>query len=364
MKALRIILTQNSANYRREETTVNKMTYPLPPFSTVIGAIHNACNYKEYKPMDISIQGTYESMGLEPYTDYCFLNTVMDDRGILVKLKNGKYLSNSFDKVAKALKSQGNSFREGKTIQVYNEKLLEEYRNLKGLKDKIDEFSRGKLKEVLNLIKLRKKTLSSKKKELKDNKEKLELIKKREIQIKDLEKRLKSEFDDYKEKNYNEPYSKFASLTTSLKYYETLYNVKLIIHVRCEDENTLLDIKENIYNLKSIGRSEDFVDIKEVKIVDLVEDPDELEDEIVNSNYAYVNYDLVKNDIIMPINLSDNRVCNGTKYLLNKNYKIEDKKRKFEKKKVLYISKYVVDEAYENLYFDVEDKEKYIVNFI
>ncbi|WP_415336187.1 CRISPR-associated protein Cas5, partial [Clostridium perfringens] len=34
MKALRIILTQNSANYRREETTVNKMTYPLPPFST------------------------------------------------------------------------------------------------------------------------------------------------------------------------------------------------------------------------------------------------------------------------------------------------------------------------------------------
>ena len=328
MKVLRIILTQNSANYRREETTINKMTYPLPPFSTVIGAIHNACNYKEYKPMDISVQGTYESMGLEPYTDYCFLNTVMDDRGILVKLKN------------------------------------EEYRNLKDLKDKIDEFSRGKLKEVLNLIKLRKKTLLSKKKELKDNKEKLELIKKREFQIKNLEKRLKSEFDDYKEKNYNEPYSKFASLTTSLKYYETLYNVKLIIHVRCEDENTLLDIKENIYNLKSIGRSEDFVDIKEVKIVDLVEDPDELEDEIVNSNYAYVNYDLVKNDIIMPINLSDNRVCNGTKYLLNKNYKIEDKKRKFEKKKVLYISKYVVDEAYENLYFDVEDKEKYIVNFI
>ena len=64
------------------------MTYPLPPFSTVIGAIHNACNYKEYKPMDISVQGTYESMGLEPYTDYCFLNTVMDDRGILVKLRN------------------------------------------------------------------------------------------------------------------------------------------------------------------------------------------------------------------------------------------------------------------------------------
>ena len=31
MKCLRIKLTQSSANYRREETVTNKMTYPLPP---------------------------------------------------------------------------------------------------------------------------------------------------------------------------------------------------------------------------------------------------------------------------------------------------------------------------------------------
>ena len=43
MKCLRIKLTQSSANYRREETVTNKMTYPLPPMSTVIGALHNAC---------------------------------------------------------------------------------------------------------------------------------------------------------------------------------------------------------------------------------------------------------------------------------------------------------------------------------
>lgn len=48
MKALRIILTQSSANYRKEEAIDNKMTYPLPPFSTVIGALHNACNYSTY----------------------------------------------------------------------------------------------------------------------------------------------------------------------------------------------------------------------------------------------------------------------------------------------------------------------------
>ena len=51
MEALRIILRQTSANYRKEETVNNKMTYPLPPVSTVIGAIHKACNYTEYKEM-------------------------------------------------------------------------------------------------------------------------------------------------------------------------------------------------------------------------------------------------------------------------------------------------------------------------
>ena len=120
MKALRIVLTQSSANYKREETLDNKMTYPLPPISTIIGAIHNACNYKEYHPMDISVQGKFESMHKEPYTDYCFLNSVMDDRGILVKMRNEILLSTAFEKVASAKKSQGNSFRKGITIQVYN----------------------------------------------------------------------------------------------------------------------------------------------------------------------------------------------------------------------------------------------------
>ena len=45
MKAFRLIIKQTSANYRKPETIKNKMTYPLPPFSTVIGALHNACGY-------------------------------------------------------------------------------------------------------------------------------------------------------------------------------------------------------------------------------------------------------------------------------------------------------------------------------
>ena len=47
MKAFRLIIKQTSANYRKPETIKNKMTYPLPPFSTVIGALHNACGYTE-----------------------------------------------------------------------------------------------------------------------------------------------------------------------------------------------------------------------------------------------------------------------------------------------------------------------------
>ena len=79
MKALRIVLHQDSANYKKEETLDNKMTYPLPPISTIIGALHSACNYKEYHPMDISIQGKFESMHKEPYTCLLYTSDAADD---------------------------------------------------------------------------------------------------------------------------------------------------------------------------------------------------------------------------------------------------------------------------------------------
>ena len=62
MKVLKIKLTQKSANYRVIGTLDNRMTYPLPPFSTLIGAIHNACKWKEYHEINIGIVGKYDSM--------------------------------------------------------------------------------------------------------------------------------------------------------------------------------------------------------------------------------------------------------------------------------------------------------------
>lgn len=360
MKALRIVLTQNSANYKREETIDNKMTYPLPPISTIIGAIHNACNYREYHPMDISVQGKFESMHKEPYTDYCFLNSVMDDRGILIKMKNESLLSSAFDKVASAKKSQGNSFRKGITIQVYNEELLKEYRDLKDLNDKIAEYKKTEFKEKLDIIKAEKTNLIEAKKKLdKKSKEFAEIVQK-EKEVKNKEKEFKEKVKNYELENYIKPVSKFRSLTTALKFYEILNNIELVIHVR-SDENTLTEIEDNIYNLKSIGRSEDFVDIIEAKIVTLKED-NECE---VTSNYsAYLTYEDVKNETVYFDNVKAGQEVTGTKYYINKNYVIEDGKRVFEKKKVIYASQYFIEETSENVFIDNEDNKKYIVNFI
>lgn len=360
MKALRIVLTQSSANYKKEETLDNKMTYPLPPISTIIGAIHNACNYKEYHPMDISVQGKFESMHKEPYTDYCFLNSVMDDRGILIKMRNESLLSSAFDKVASAKKSQGNSFRKGITIQVYNEDLIKEYRDLKDLKDKIDRYKKGEFKEILDSIKLEKSELAHKKKGLDKKSNEFIAIAAKEKEVKVKEKEIKEKQKNYELEKYSKPISRFRSLTTSLKFYEILNNIELIIHVRA-DEETLKDVEENIYNLKSLGRSEDFVDVKEAKIVTLIED-DHCE---VRSEYsAYLNYDDVKNENIWLDKVESGISISGTKYYLNKNYEIVDGKRQFEKKKVLYASQYFIEETSENILIDKDEEKEYIVNFI
>ena len=86
MKAIRLHLKQNSANYRREETINFRMTYPLPPYSTVIGAIHKACGYTDYHPMKVSIQGKYGSQKIRLYRNNCFHDHIDNDRSTLVKM--------------------------------------------------------------------------------------------------------------------------------------------------------------------------------------------------------------------------------------------------------------------------------------
>lgn len=77
---------------------------------------------------------------------------------------------------------------------------------------------------------------------------------------------IEEKFNDFKLNKYTKEIDKYKSLTTSLKYYEILNEIKLIIHVN-SDKEILESIKENIYNLKAIGRSEDFVDVIECEYV-------------------------------------------------------------------------------------------------
>ena len=74
IKVIRLELKQTTANYRKPLNYQIKESYPLPPYSTVIGMIHKACGFKEYHPMDISIQGTTNSSINDVYTKYTFKN--------------------------------------------------------------------------------------------------------------------------------------------------------------------------------------------------------------------------------------------------------------------------------------------------
>ncbi len=79
MKAVKIRIFQDLVNYKMPTSFQLKETYPLPPYSTVIGFIHNMCRFKEYVDMKISIQGRYVSKVNDLYTRYEFKNDVKFD---------------------------------------------------------------------------------------------------------------------------------------------------------------------------------------------------------------------------------------------------------------------------------------------
>ena len=71
-RAIRIKCFQNLVNYRKPGSFIIKETFPLPPYSTVLGMIHAACGYTEFHPMKLCIQGTNSGTISELYTRYSF----------------------------------------------------------------------------------------------------------------------------------------------------------------------------------------------------------------------------------------------------------------------------------------------------
>ena len=340
MKVLRIILKQSSANYRKTGTIDNKMTYPLPIPSTITGALHNICGYTEYHSMDISIQGNYKAISKDMYKNITILNSILD-RGVLVKMVAPETISNAYIEVADATDDNANFITE-KNIKVKNRELLEQFKNLKLLKEKLDSEKKLKLEE----FKIRKEELSDK-----------DELKKIRIE----EKKYKEEFKKYEEENYLKPYSQFRAIVKKPMFYEVLNDIFLILHIKA-NKQTLKDIEENIYNLQSLGRSEDFVEVVECKIVELQEFDREVKS--AEGLSTYLNYNDFQEEKIFNLDIDGNIVKSGTKYYLDKSYQIVDGKREFKKVIALYSNSFSANKSSENVKLDEYENIKLIVNFI
>lgn len=77
MKILKLKLFQEDACYRKPFSFKISETYPLPPYSTIIGMLHNILDAKtgEVYRFNISIQGDYESI----YNDYTHMRKFLSD---------------------------------------------------------------------------------------------------------------------------------------------------------------------------------------------------------------------------------------------------------------------------------------------
>lgn len=64
MKILKLKLFQETACYKKPFAYKVAETYPLPPYSTIIGMFHKILQAQngEYFPMEVSVQGEYESI--------------------------------------------------------------------------------------------------------------------------------------------------------------------------------------------------------------------------------------------------------------------------------------------------------------
>jgi len=89
VKAIRMIARQTLASYKKPSSMQLKESYPLPPYSTVIGMVHTACGLTEYMDMQVSIQGTYHSKVDELYTRYEFKPGFYESDRHSIKIEDG-----------------------------------------------------------------------------------------------------------------------------------------------------------------------------------------------------------------------------------------------------------------------------------
>ena len=92
LKAIRVNLFQQMPNYRKPSSFLVRESYPLPPYSSVIGMIHAACGFEKYHSMKISIQGknASEVSDLCAFYNFCPDKCESDREYYSVTSENGK----------------------------------------------------------------------------------------------------------------------------------------------------------------------------------------------------------------------------------------------------------------------------------
>lgn len=100
-----------------------------------------------------------------------------------------------------------------------------------------------------------------------------------------------------------------------------------------------------------LGRSEDFIELIEIKIVEL-QNYLENECKIGNGYSMYLNLDKVESDNYILDYSSGARSAKGTVYYLSKDYTIKKGKREFNKIPCLYSSVVKIDKESKDIYYD------------
>lgn len=75
---IRIKASQSMVNYRTPTSFLIRESYPLPPYSTVVGMIHSVCGFDSWRPMAASVQGTTRGITSDLFVRYAFGNQKFD----------------------------------------------------------------------------------------------------------------------------------------------------------------------------------------------------------------------------------------------------------------------------------------------
>lgn len=90
LRAIKLKCTQQLPNYRKPASMIIKESFPLPPYSTLIGMIHTVCGFSHYHQMKISVQGRGKNSISDLYTKYTFGITFDPERHVFCVEHGGK----------------------------------------------------------------------------------------------------------------------------------------------------------------------------------------------------------------------------------------------------------------------------------